>query len=293
MWDRVDTVVVKDQLGWGEGPAFLQSEAGIVFSDIPADVMYIFRSGDVQVYRRPSGRANGNTVDREGRLITCEHRTRRVTRTEKDGSVTTLVDHFGGLMLNSPNDVVVGPDDCVWFTDPPYGLLQGHADAPAEQYLPSAVYRYAPWNGRLDRIIDTLDKPNGIAISANGQKLYVSDTGYSNRSDGSHHIFRYDLMDGFARNMIVFREIQPGACDGLRIDADGHVWSTAGDGIHCYNPHGQEIGRIELGEMTTNLCFLPRAMGRGVFVTTPTRALCCRIEDVAGLGGLSRSTSYY
>ena len=292
MWSHVDIDLIKDGLGWAEGPAFLKAEGGIVFSDIPADVIYIYRLGEVELYRKPSGFANGNTVDRQGRLITCEHRNRRVIRTEADGRVTVLASHFGGLVLNSPNDAVVAPDDSVWFTDPPYGLLQGHADAPATQYLPSAVYRYQPSDGRLDRVIDTLDKPNGIAVSADGSRLYVSDTGYSERPDGSHHIFRFDLIDGFARNMTVFREISPGACDGLRIDAEGNVWSTAGDGVHCYDVDGREIGRIELGEMTTNLCFLPAAMGRGLFVTTPTRALCCRIENGGGPGGLGRSTAH-
>ncbi len=174
---------VADRLGWGEGPALFPAAGGIVFSDIPNDVLYVYRKGGIGDFRRPSNRANGNAVDRAGRLITCEHKTRRVVRTNPDGSVTVIADRYAGLPLNSPNDVFAGPDDALWFTDPPYGVLNGDAEGGGAM-LPSAVYRYQQHAGEIEQMIDVLDKPNGIALSPDGRFLYVSDTGYSESSAG-------------------------------------------------------------------------------------------------------------
>jgi gluconolactonase len=270
--------VVATGLEWGEGPAWLPSADGVVFSDIGNDALLLWRNNGVSTFRRPSGRANGNTVDREGRLVSCEHTTRRITRTEPDGTITVLADAFEGGRLNSPNDVIVASDGTVWFTDPPYGLLRGDAPPGSEQEQPGgAVYRVDPSTGAVDRIIDFMDKPNGLALSLDETRLFVADTGHSHRKPGNHHIFVFDLVDGRPTNMTVFANLQPGACDGLRIDADGNVWSTAGDGIRCYAPDGTETSSLPLGEMTTNLCFLPSRVGHGMFVTTPTRALVCRL----------------
>lgn len=273
-WDSLSVETVAAGLGWGEGPVHLASAGGIVFSDIRGDRLLIWRDGTLAVFRQPSHRANGNAVDAEGRLISCEHRTRRVSRTERDGSVTVLADRFGGCRLNSPNDVVVAPDGSIWFTDPPYGLLQGDAPSGDTQEIGFAgVYRCDPATLGVDLMIGNLDKPNGLAFADGGDTLLVSDTGFSERAGGNHHIFRFDIVDGCPRNLSVFATIECGACDGLRVDAAGNVWSTAGDGILCFSPNGDLLGRIELDEMTTNLCFLLGPGPRGLFVTTPTRAL--------------------
>ena len=285
----VTTELIAGNLGWGEGPVHVPSERAILFSDINASTIHRWRDGAVSVYRRPSNRTNGNTIDREGRLISCEHQSRRVVRTEHDGAVRVLADSYGGRRLNSPNDVAVASDGGIWFTDPPYGLLHGDAGADAKQEIDTAgVYRLDPETGRLEAKIDVLDKPNGIVFSPDGRHLYVSDTGYSERPEGNHHIFRFDLRGNTPLGMTVFKAIVPGACDGLRIDGAGNIWSTAGDGVHCYAADGTEVGRIDLGEMTTNLCFLPGSDERGVFVTTPTRAIVCRLAGDRAADGFCR-----
>lgn len=277
-WEKTSIAVVAEGLGWGEGPAYLPSSGGYVFTDIVANTIFLCRGTTVSAFRLPSSHANGNTIDKAGRLLTCEHQTRRVTRTEPDGSITTLADRFDGKPLNSPNDVAVTEDGAVWFTDPPYGILRGECgpDAVAEQ--PSGVYRWNSRNGTLERVISTLDKPNGLAFSVDESTLYVSDTGYSHRSGGNHHIFKFDVVACRPVNMSIFAAIEPGGCDGLRVDSAGNIWSSAGDGIHCFSPDGQLIGRIALGEMTTNLCFLTHGEPPGLFVTTPTRALICHLD---------------
>jgi gluconolactonase len=261
-------------LGWGEGPALLPSAGGVVFSDIDADTLHLWRDGAVRPFRRPSGRANGNTVDRQGRLVSCEHGTRRVSRTGADGRVETVASHWQGRRLNSPNDVVVASDGGIWFTDPPYGLLRGEAEGEAELGF-AGVYRADPASGAVELMIDLLDKPNGLAFTLDETRLLVADTGHSHRPGGNRHIFAFDMLAGRPRNLTVFAEILPAACDGLRVDARGNVWSTAGDGIRCLDGAGRETGRVVLGEMTTNLCFLP-GEAPALFVTTPTRALVLR-----------------
>ncbi|HET7714435.1 MAG TPA: SMP-30/gluconolactonase/LRE family protein [Bauldia sp.] len=288
-WTAAIVTPVADGLGWGEGPAFLAAAGGVVFSDVAADTMYLWRSGDgaIRTFRRPSGHANGNTVDHSGRLITCEHRNRRVTRTEADGSVTVIASAYGGRSLNSPNDVIVARDGAIWFTDPPYGILRGECgpDARMEQ-SGSGVYRVDPKSGEVVLAIDFLDKPNGLAFSPDETRLYVSDTGYSGRPDGNHHIFGFTIAEGRPRTLTAVREITPGACDGLRIDAAGNIWSTAGDGIQCFCADGTLRGRIDLGEMTTNLCFLPA--WPALFVTTPSRALAIALAGVTAEDGFCR-----
>lgn len=270
-------------LGWAEGPVYLASAGSFVFSDVATSTMWRWSPADQEpaVFRSPSHHANGNAVDAEGRLVTCEHQTRRVTRTEADGSITVVADSFEGRPLNSPNDVIVARDGAIWFTDPPYGLLRGECGPDARQEQPvSGVYRCDPHTGAVALVIDCLDKPNGLGFSPDERILYVSDTGHSHRAGGNHHIFRFDFDDkGTVGPLTVFAEILPAASDGFKLDSAGKIWTSAGDGVHCYAGDGVLVGRIELGEMATNLCFLP-APQRGLFVTTPSRALVCDLSGV-------------
>lgn len=288
--DNVSVATVATGLGWGEGPVHLPSAGGIVFSDIRGDRLLVWRDGTVSTFRQPSGRANGNAVDAEGRLVTCEHRTRRVTRTGPDGAAVVLAERHDGRRLNSPNDVVIGADGSVWFTDPPYGLLQGDTpEGDAAEIGFAGVYRCDPGTHSVELMIGCLDKPNGLAFADAGRTLLVSDTGFSERAGGNHHIFRFELVDGRPRDLSIFAAIEPGACDGLRVDAAGNVWSTAGDGVHCFGPGGDILGRIRLAEMTTNLCFLPAPGPRGLFVTTPTRALSVTVSGAGLPAGFCRA----
>ena len=277
---------IKAGLRWAEGP--VPYAGGIVFSDIPNDVLHLWRDGEVTVFRSPSHQANGNTTDKSGRLVTCDHLTRSVTRTEVDGSLSVLATHWQGRRLNSPNDVVVAPDGAVWFTDPPYMLLNGGAPSDYLQEIDFAgVYRIDPATGTVELMIDVLDKPNGLAMTPDGARLYVSDTGYSQRSGGNHHVFRFEMRSGRPREMSVFAEISPGACDGLRIDAAGMIWVTSGEGAQCLGVNGEVIGRLDVGEMGTNLCFL-EGEHPGIFLTTPTRALAVIVDDAGHSPGFAR-----
>jgi gluconolactonase len=252
---------------WVEGPVWFGDHDCLLFSDIPSNRIHRWdaRTGAVSVFREPSANANGNTRDRQGRLVTCEHLTRRVTRTEHDGAVTVLADRYEGRRLNAPNDVVVAPDDTVWFTDPGYGILSDYEGGRAEAELPTAVYRIDP-DGDLERVLDELDRPNGLCFSPDGTRLYVVDSGESR----SIHV--YDLVDGRPRNRRVFADMHPGTSDGVRCDEDGNLWSSAGsggdgyDGVHVFAPDGTLIGQIVLPEAGSNLCFGGAARNR-LFVT--------------------------
>lgn len=284
--DVLSVDVIKAGMGWAEGPVVYGG--GVVFSDIPNDVLHIWRDGTVSEFRHPSRQANGNTTDTTGRLVTCEHLSRSVTRTESDGTVTVVATHWRGHRLNSPNDVVVASDGAVWFTDPPYMALNGGAPAGYEPEIDFAgVYRIDPLNGSVGLMIETLDKPNGIALSRDGTQLYVSDTGYSHRTGGNHHVFRFDLRDGRPRDMTVFAAISPGACDGMRVDASGNLWVTSGEGIQCLTPGAEIVGRIDVGEMGTNLCLLDDEDPR-LLLTTPTRALLVSLDGSGHADGFGR-----
>jgi gluconolactonase len=242
---------------WVEGPVWFGDHDCLVFSDIPADrlVRWDARTGALADFRTPSAAANGNTRDRQGRLVTCEHRTRRVTRTEHDGAITVLADRYGDAPLNAPNDVVVGPDGAVWFTDPGYGILSDYEGGKADPQLPTAVYRVDPDVGRLERVLDDLDRPNGLCFSPDGSRLYVVDSG------ATRSIHVYDTTGGRPRSGRPFVQMTPGTSDGIRCDVDGNVWSAAGgggdgyDGVHVFDPDGTRIGQIVLPEACANLCF--------------------------------------
>lgn len=287
---RVTSIeIVKDGMAWAEGPAHYAG--GVVFSDIPNDIMYLWRDGTVSTFRQPSRQTNGNTTDARGRLISCEHLGRAVTRTEDDGSIVALATHWNGRRLNSPNDVAVAPDGGIWFTDPPYMLLRGEAPEDYGQEIDFAgVYRIDPETNAVELMIDVLDKPNGLVFSNDGTALYVSDTGFSHRPHGNHHIFRFEMRAGRPRDLTVFAAIEPGACDGLRIDADGFLWATSGEGVQSLSPEGDVLGRIDLGESGTNLCLLDGRAPR-LFVTTPTRALIVTLDTTDAPAGFGRSAT--
>lgn len=245
---------------WSEGPAWFGAGRYLVWSDIPNDRMMRWdeTDGSVSVFRSPSHNSNGNTVDRQGRLVTCEHRGRRITRTEPDGAITVLVDRWNGKRLNSPNDVVVKSDGSIWFTDPPYGILSEYEGDQAESEIGAChVYRLDPETGRVEVVADDFDKPNGLAFSPDERRLYVSDTGESHDPEGSKHI-RVFTVAGNGRGLKggeVFAECTSGHFDGFRCDTSGNVWASAADGVHCCAPDGTLIGKIRIPEVVANLTF--------------------------------------
>lgn len=245
---------------WCEGPAWFGAQRVLVWSDIPNDRMlrYDERNGTVGVFRAPANNSNGNTVDRQGRLVSCEHLTRRVTRTEHDGSITVLAAHWRGQRLNSPNDVVVHSDGGVWFTDPSYGILSDYEGLRADSEIgANHVYRIDPASGAVERMADDFVQPNGLAFSPDESLLYVADTGANYQPDGPRHIRRFQLgADGRSlRGGEVFAECTNGLFDGFRLDTEGRLWSSALDGVHGYHPDGTLLGKIVLPECAANVCF--------------------------------------
>jgi gluconolactonase len=245
---------------WSEGPAWFAAGRSLIWSDIPNNRMMRFDESDghVSVFRNPSNYSNGNTVDLQGRLISCEHLTRRVTRTEHDGSVTIIADQFEGKRLNSPNDVVVKSDGSIWFTDPFYGIVVDYegARAPMEQ-KGCYVYRVDGETRALAAVATDFDKPNGLAFSPDGKYLYVADTGISHNPEGPKHIRQLALnADGKSLGQSkVFATCTAGLFDGFRFDSDGRLWTSAADGVHCYAPDGTLIGKIKIPELVSNICF--------------------------------------
>ena len=213
--------------------------------------------GTVSVYRQPCNNTNGHTRDLQGRLISCEHGGRRVSRTELDGTVVTLVDSWNGKRLNSPNDVVVKSDGTVWFTDPPYGILTDLEGWQGEhEYGACHVFCFDPASGELRVVADDFVKPNGIAFSPDEKILYIADTAASHEPDDPRHIRAFDVSDkGKLKKSRVFAACDAGLFDGFRLDTAGRIWSSAGDGVHCYAPNGDLLGKILVPEVVSNVCF--------------------------------------
>lgn len=242
---------------WIEGPVWMGDADCLLFQDLPRNRTLRWIEGQgFSVYRAPSNYANGQTRDRQGRLIACSHRGRCLTRTEHDGSVTTLVTHHAGKRLNSPNDVVVKSDGSIWFSDPVYGIANDYEGGRQTSEQPPALYRLDPKSGAVAIASDAFDGPNGLAFSPDERRLYVAETGDQTRPDPRQVIRVFDVAaDGALSNGSDFYKIEPGYCDGMRIDEDGNIWSSAADGVHCISPEGRLLGKILIPYRVSNLTF--------------------------------------
>ncbi|OYU18277.1 MAG: gluconolactonase [Rhodobacteraceae bacterium PARR1] len=252
---------------WVEGPVWFGDQNCLLFSDIPNNRIMRWSEEGLTTFRTPANYTNGHTRDRQGRLVSCEHGGRRVTRTEWDGQITVLADGFQGKRFNSPNDVIVASDGAVWFTDPHYGIMTDYEGFKAPEELPCSVYRIAP-DGTVEAVITDMACPNGLAFSPDESRLYVADTGRMFSSD-PQHIKVFDMVGGRPVNGRIFHAISPGCADGIRVDSDGNLWSSAADGVHCIGPDGRLLGKILVPEIVSNLCFGGRAKHR-LFITATT-----------------------
>ena len=268
---------------WTEGPVWFGDHRCLVWSDIPSNRMMRWdeQTGTVTVFREPSNNANGNTRDGEGRLVTCEHLTRRVVRTEHDGSITVLADQVDGSPLNAPNDVVVAADGSVWFTDPGYGSMSDYEGRRARLELPTAVYRIDPGSHELHPVVTDLERPNGLCFAPDESRLYVVDSGGAPRSI---HVYPVTAGEVGAGRRLV--DNTPGGADGIRCDSEGNVWAAMSgggdgyDGVHVFTPDGDLIGQVLLPEMCANLCFGGAARNR-LFMTA-SRSVYALYLNVTG-----------
>jgi gluconolactonase len=243
---------------WIEGPVWMGDANCLLFQDLPNDRTMRWSEGSgVSVYRSPSNYANGQTRDRQGRLISCSHRGRCLYRTEYDGSVTTLLDSHEGRRLNAPNDVVVKSDGSIWFTDPLYGISNDYEGGRQVSEQPPAVHRFDPERGDVRIVAGDFDGPNGIAFSPDEKRLYISETGDQTTEHPRQYIRVFDL-DGEGLSLSggdIFHKVEPGYCDGMRVDEDGNIWSSAADGVHCINSEGELLGKILVPYRVSNLTF--------------------------------------
>jgi gluconolactonase len=252
---------------WAEGPVWFGDQGCLLFSDIPNNRILRWSEEGLTTFRQPANYTNGHTRDRQGRLISCEHGGRRVTRTEWDGTITVIADGYQDKPLNSPNDVVVASDGAIWFTDPHYGIMTDYEGFKAPQELPCQVYRVDP-SGKVEAVITDMACPNGLAFSPDESLLYVADTGRMFSAD-PQHIKVFDMVAGLPVNGRVFHKIDRGCADGIRVDSDGNLWSSAADGVHCIAPDGHLMGKILVPETVSNICFGGRARHR-LFITATT-----------------------
>jgi gluconolactonase len=250
--------LVASGMAFSEGTHWASEQSCLFWSDIPNNrIMRWSEKGGISVYRQPCGNTNGHTTDLEGRLLSCETSGRRVSRTEHDGSVVTLADRYGGRRLTSPNDVVVKSDGSVWFTDPDYGFLHpelGHGDKPEQAR--NRLYRVAPETGEMTAACEDFDKPNGLSFSPDESVLYVGDSGRTHGEFRPHRVMAFDVKGSNLENPRVFAEdIGPWVPDGMRVDVDGNLYVTAGDGVQCFDPSGNMIGKILTPEVAANCSF--------------------------------------
>lgn len=247
-----------DGCRWAEGPVWFADGGYLVWSDIPNNRLLRWTpEKGVDVFNANSNYTNGNTRDRQGRLVSCQHGGRRVIRTEPDGSTTIIADEFNGKPLNSPNDVVVKSDGSIWFTDPNYGIMSNYEGYKADMEQDGCfVYRVSADLREISIVANDFVKPNGLAFSPDEKILYVADSGFSHDPQAPHHIRALDISnDGQLSNSRVFAEVSPGLPDGFRLDTKGNIWTSAADGVHCYAPDGTLLGKIKVPEVVANLTF--------------------------------------
>ncbi len=249
--------LLADGLAFAEGVCWVPRVNKVIVSDIPnSRIVSWSESEGFGIYREPSGRSNGNTIDLEGRVVTCLTQGRAVVREELDGSMTTIAGSFDGGKLTSPNDVVVKSDGSIWFTDPDYGFLDpavGHADSLEQDR--NRVFRVDPESLEITMVSEDFDKPNGIAFSPDESVLYVGDTGRTHGEFRAHRLMAFDVVGDTLENPQIFADVDPGVPDGFRADVDGNIWVAAGDGVQVFNPNGDMLGKIHTPEIAANLSF--------------------------------------
>jgi gluconolactonase len=258
---------------WTEGPAYFPAGRYLVFSDIPNDRMLRWdeTTGAVGVFRSPAGYANGHTVDRAGRLVSCEHGNRRVTRTEHDGSITVLADRFDGKRFNSPNDVVEHSDGSIWFTDPSYGIDTDYEGHLAQSEIGAChVYRIDPGTGEVRIVADDFLRPNGLAFTPDERTLYIVDT-------RRKHLRRFQVDDGKLSGGEEFATCDAGSFDGVRLDSALRVWVAAHDGLHCFDPDGTLLGKLRVPQIVSNLTFGGPKRNH-LFITATTSVYALRVN---------------
>jgi gluconolactonase len=273
---------------WAEGPVWFGDGRYLLWSDIPNNriMKWEEETGAVSVFRKPANNSNGNTRDRQGRLLTCEHDARRVTRTDYDGSLTVIADSFEGKKLNSPNDIVCKSDGSIWFTDPPFGILSFYEGHPDASELPTNVYRWDPESKKLAVVSGDVKRPNGLAFSPDESKLYVVEAGVTPRVIRTFDVKGNKLEGG---KTLITAEAD-GTPDGLRVDVDGNLWVGWGmgkeglDGVSIFNPEGKLIGRIDLPERCANLCFGGRQRNR-LFMCGSTSVYSLYVNTQGASGG--------
>ena len=257
--------LLADGFRWLEGPVWFGDHQCLLFNDLPNNrtLRWSERHG-ISSFRESSDYGNGQTRDRQGRLITCHHRSRCLTRLEHDGTSTTLVTQSDGKRLNAPNDVVVKSDGSIWFSDPLYGLINDYEGGRQGSEQPAALYRLDPSTGELSRMASDFDGPNGLAFSPDERKLYVVESGAPGALEPRQYIRVFDVSED-GRSLSggeVFHKITPGWADGFRVDEHGNLWCGAGDGVHCIAPDGTLLGKVLVPKRVSNLCFGDRFHSR-------------------------------
>ena len=290
---RINTAKVErlaSGMRWSEGPVWFGDGRYLLWSDIPNDriMRWDEETGAVSVFRKPSHFSNGNTRDRQGRLLTCEHDTRRVSRTEYDGAITVLADAYDGKPLNSPNDIVCKSDGSIWFTDPPFGILGNYEGHVATPELPTNVYRLDPATKQLSVVAGDINRPNGLCFSPDERRLYVVEAGLTPRVIRAYDVSGGGRPLGAPRTLIT---AEPnGTPDGLRCDVDGNLWVGWGmgaeglDGVAVFNPAGKPIGRINMPERVANVCFGGRSRNR-LFMAASTSLYSLFVNTQGAAGG--------
>lgn len=273
---------------WSEGPLWIPDERAVRWSDIPGNriLRWDAATGSVDVHRDEVEFTNGRALDRDGSVVQCSHGRRRLEREAPDGTVTEIVAHWGDHRLNSPNDVAIAPDGSYWFTDPDYGIVQPHEGHPGvREYGDCRVFRWSENDG-LTAVIDDIDRPNGIAFSPDGSTVYVTDTAAGLDDGPGHWIRAYDVDRARTSGGRHFASIEIGLPDGIAVDVEGRVWSSAGDGIHVFSPHGKQILFIPVPEVVANLSF-GGDDGTDLFITATSSLY--RIRTLTGAASTPRS----